>query len=423
VWHGRSPIGPRMLGNSRGGSSVIDVREADQILAAHSKLRTVCECSLSEARGRVLREDIRADRNQPPYHRVTMDGIAVSAAAVDSGIRRFRLRGVQAAGQRALEISAPEECVEVMTGAVLPEGCDAVVRVEDVELDGDVATIHDGVHVRSRQNVHIEGSDARAGEVVVPKGTRLAPPHIAIAAAMGSVTLLVGSLPGVAVISTGDELVAETSEVEDHQIRRSNVYAIQAALRTEGVEEIALCHLPDDKARLASELARLLDRFDILVLSGGVSMGKFDFVPEVLEELGVERHIHKVRQRPGKPMWFGNRLEKSVFALPGNPVSSLTCLYRYVLPYLRRAAGEARPAPARVSLSVPVKGLPNLTRFLPVVVESAVEDGPPLATAVETNTSGDFLSLGRSDGFVEIAESLDSVPAGSALPYYPWRTA
>jgi molybdopterin molybdotransferase len=404
---------------------MIDVREADRILAGRTKLRPVCECSLDDAQGRVLREDIRADREQPPYHRVTVDGIAVSAAVVESGVRSFRRQGVQAAGERALEVNDSEGCIEVMTGAVLPEGCDAVIRIEDVEMDWDVVTLREGVGAKPTQNVHSKGSDARAGEIVVPKGTRLSPPHIAVAAAMGASTLRVSSLPSIAVVSTGDELVGVAAEVEDHQIRRSNVHAIQAALGAEGHEEVALCHLADDKSSLLAELERLLDRFDLLVLTGGVSMGRFDFVPEVLLELGVEKHIHRVRQRPGKPLWFGSRHDKLVFGLPGNPVSALTCLYRYVLPFLRRSAGASDLPPGKVSMSTEARGLPGFTRFLPVAfdIESNGHTGGLQASPVETNTSGDFLSLARSDGFVEIAESLERISPGTLLLFYPWRTA
>jgi molybdopterin molybdotransferase len=396
---------------------MIAVGEADRVLAERCTLLPMCACPLIAAHGRILREDIRADRDQPPYDRVTMDGIAVSSTAVAAGIRVFRMLGVQAAGQPPLSSSEPQACIGVMTGAVLPAGYDAVVRIEDVEVTGDLATLGQGVAVRPGQNVHPRGSDGTSGQIVVAKGVRLSPPQIGIAAATGMSALRVSARPAIAVLSTGDELVEVGGKVEDHQIRRSNGYAIQAALASRGHDGAAVCNLPDDKPALSSALAQLLERFDLLVLTGGVSMGRFDFVPEVLTELGVENHIHKVRQRPGKPFWFGSRAGKNVFALPGNPVSALTCLYRYVLPFLDRAAGLVDQSLPRVRLAGEARGVPGLTRFLPVSINEGSGEG--LASPVEINTSGDFLALGRSDGFVEIAESA-LVPAGSVLPFYAW---
>ncbi|MEX2542797.1 MAG: molybdopterin molybdotransferase MoeA [Trueperaceae bacterium] len=406
---------------------MIVVSEADRILAGHASPGATCDCPLESATGRVLREEIRADRDQPPYHRVTMDGIALSTASLGSGSlgsgslgtgrRVLRRRGVQAAGQPPLRLEGSGDCIEVMTGAVLPLGCDAVIRIEDVEVEGQEVVLREGVEATAMQNVHARGSDCRAGEVVIESGVRLTAAQVGIAAAMGKGTLRVSALPRIAVVSTGDELVAVASEPAEYQVRRSNAYAIDAALGSRGYQETVRCHLADDKATLSSELGALLTRCDMLILSGGVSMGKFDFVPEVLAQLGVQEHLHWVRQRPGKPMWFGTRGGKAVFALPGNPVSTLTCLYRYVLPFLERAAGVADLRPPTVTISHEISGLAGLTRFLPVALDPA---GARQASAVESNTSGDFLSLGRSDGFVEIGADVPRIAAGSDLPFYAW---
>ncbi|MEX2535120.1 MAG: molybdopterin molybdotransferase MoeA [Trueperaceae bacterium] len=417
---------------------MIEVGQADRILAENVALLPTYDCQLENAHGKVLREDIRADRDQPPYHRVTMDGIAISTAAFDRGVRAFHRQGVQAAGRPPLRLTSPDGFIEVMTGGVLPEGCDAVIRIEDVELRDATAFLEYDVSPTPMQYVHLRGSDGVAGDVVLRKGVRLSPAHVAIAASIGSSFLRVSSSPAVAVVSTGDELVELASEVEEYQVRRSNVYAISAALSAGGYGEPNLCHVGDDRAALSSVLADLLDRCDLLVLTGGVSMGKFDFVSEVLAELGVENHIHRVRQRPGKPLWFGARGEKAVFALPGNPVSALVCLYRYVLPYVERASGAPYRSPRRVRLSREAKTLPEFTRFLPVTLDSRA--GELTASPVEINTSGDFLSLGGSDGFVELAPASQRVlktqsnrsdgvlaltsqgaAAGAEVPFYSWR--
>lgn len=432
---------------------MIEVGQADRILASKVSLRPSYDCPLASAQGKVLREDIRADRDQPPYHRVTMDGIAISTEAVKRGEMHFHRQGLQPAGRPPLRLMSTDGFIEVMTGAVLPEGCDAVIRVEDVELrDADLndgaASLHHDLSIVPMQNVHLKGSDAAAGDVVLHEGVRLSPAHIAIAASVGAAFLPVSSTPSIAVVSTGDEVVELSSQVEEYQVRRSNVYSISAALAASGYGEPVTCHVGDDRAVLSSVLSGLLERFDLLVLTGGVSMGKFDFVPDVLAELGVEKQIHRVSQRPGKPLWFGTRGEKAVFALPGNPVSALVCLYRYVLPFLERASGVPYRAPRRVRLAWEVKSLPRFTRFLPVTLDA--EAGELTASPVEINTSGDFLSLARSDGFVELVKATEyldaasqsaaglgsktqggvlfaqrgrTVAAGAEVPFYSWRVA
>ncbi|MFW6330304.1 MAG: molybdenum cofactor synthesis domain-containing protein, partial [Gemmatimonadota bacterium] len=319
---------------------MIEVREADRILESCTRRLPVVDGPLEGAEGRVLREDIRADRDQPPYHRVAMDGIAVSTASVGAGVDGFAVQGVQAAGDPPMELAGVGSCIEVMTGAVLPGGCDTVVRIEDVEHDQVRGVLRVGAGLAAMKDVHRKGSDCAAGDVVVSAGSRLTPSHIAIAAAVGCTTLRLAATPRVAVVSTGNELVELAAEPEAHQVRRSNGYGIAAALSADRLGDVTQLHLPDDRERLERELARVLDAFDVLVVSGGVSMGRFDLVPAALQALGVETHFHKVSQRPGKPLWFGTRGETPVFGLPGNPVSTLVCLYRYVIPFLRRAAGE-----------------------------------------------------------------------------------
>lgn len=399
-------------------SSLIEVSTADLILAEQVSVLPACRLPLAESVGRVLRQDVTTDRDQPPFDRVTMDGIALSSAAVAGGLRSFRRQGVQAAGQPPLSLVAPDACIEVMTGAVLPEGCDAVVRIEDVALDGEVAALASGVEVRGGMNVHSRGSDALQGRTVIRSGVRLTAAHIGIAAAMGRATLMVSAIPRVAICSTGDELVGIDDIPEAHQVRRSNAYALQAGLMASGYTGVTLHHLEDDRDAMLTALEPILGQNDVVILSGGVSMGAFDLVPDTLEALGATPHFHGVAQRPGKPLWFGTRSGTAIFALPGNPVSALTCLYRYVLPFLSRSSGTA-PSPRRVQLASGVRGLPHLTRFAPVSLE--VQSAGEVALEVTINTSGDFLSIGRSDGFVEIEAGSGHLPAGTILPFYSWQ--
>lgn len=291
--------------------------------------------------GAVLRENIYAERDHPPFDRVSMDGIAIDSRSVATGQREFVIQGVQAAGDPPLTLQSAQHAIEIMTGAVLPHHCDAVVPVEHLSLRDGRATLLEEFKVLPRANVHARGSDCLQGSALLQAGIRLGAPEIAIAAGAGMARIRVSAEPTISVISTGNELIEPGDPIEPHQIRRSNVYGIVAALRRRGFQRIADDHLPDALDALRRRLRVHLDTHDLVILSGGVSMGKFDLVPQALAELGVREVFHKISQRPGKPMWFGIAPSgTAVFALPGNPVSTLVCLARYVIPGLYTAMGE-----------------------------------------------------------------------------------
>jgi molybdopterin molybdotransferase len=205
-----------------------------------------------------------------------------------------------------------------------------------------------------------------------------------------------------------------------HQIRRSNVYAVAGALRRQGFQRVADDHVLDDTNELKARLKFHLDTHDVVILSGGVSMGRFDLVPQALEELGVQVIFHKVAQRPGKPLWFGVAPSgAAVFALPGNPVSTLVCLARYVIPALFASMGQARPPVEKIALNAPVQVNPPLAFFLPVRVE-ADDWGRAWAVPAPTNGSGDFTSLAGSDGFVELPPGPNTYAKGFVSRLYRW---
>ena len=374
------------------------------------------------AHGRVLREAVRADRDLPPFDRVMMDGFALRAADVAAGTRVFRVEGTQAAGMRAFKLgAAADACIEVMTGAVLPEGADCVVPYEETGRDGARVILAEscgGVPVG--QAVHRRGSDHRSNEVLVQPGTRLTGREIAVAAACGHDVLTVSHLPKIAVVATGDELVEVAGAVSPHQIRRSNDYALRAALATAGYPHVARFHLRDIRHEIEHLLWHIVAEFDVVVISGGVSKGKFDYLPAELDRQGVRKIYHGLGQRPGKPMWFGvSARHTPVFALPGNPVSAYTCLHRYVLPALAHASGGTPAAPRTVSLATTIQFKPRLAYLMPVKLSS----GPAAelqATPDPGNTSGDFAGLISTDGFVELPADPVEFPAGTLAPFYPW---
>lgn len=388
--------------------------EASALIFEHAPRLPVAPVALRDASGCVLRQDIVAERDQPPFDRVSMDGIAISSR---SAAREFKIAGTQAAGAAPLTLSNPNECIEAMTGAMLPMGCDCIIPVERIQVLDGRARLADDVVVAPWLNLHRKGIDCAAGTTVLKAGTPLNSPEVAVLASAGIAHAKVTRMPRIVVISTGDELIEPGQPLQDWQIRRSNVYAVVAALQSHGFSRVADDHIVDDREKLQSRLKRHLDEADVLILSGGVSMGKFDFVPQILAELGVRQLFHKIAQRPGKPMWFGVRDDKAVYALPGNPVSTLACLARYVLPGLRCSIG-LDSAPDAVTLAAEATLLPNLATLLPVRIRA--HDGRLTAEPRPTKGSGDFTSLLGTDGCVELPPGLGPATAGSVVKFYRW---
>lgn len=388
------------------------------ILAAMPAAKTET-VALEKANGRVLRQSVVSERDQPPFDRVTMDGIALSFAEFAGGTRRFPIQAMQAAGDPALTLEAGN-CIEIMTGASLPAGADCIVPVERIGVQDGVATIEKDYAATARQFVHARGSDHLQGTELLRPGACISPMDVAIIASCGLSEVAVSTMPAIRVISTGNELVPAGEPIEPHQIRMSNGPAMVAMLEQHGYTNCAHDHIIDKPALLQQRIAGHLDEANVLILSGGVSMGKADYVPAVLKELGVDVIFHKVSQRPGKPMWFGMGPDgQAVFALPGNPVSALVCCRQYVVPALHRAASLRDAPPEFASLAQAVTFSPALTCFLPVKLVSAV-GGQTLAMPVHTNTSGDFAALTGTAGYVELALEESSFPAGTGARLYRW---
>ncbi len=394
-------------------------QEAEAAIRRHAVRLEPESRPLSALLGAVLHAPLIGTRDQPPFDRVTMDGIAFASGAWAAGRRQVRIAGTQAAGSPPLELPEEAACFEVMTGAMLPQGCDCVVPVERIEVADGCARLAPELEVSAGMNVHPHGLDCRTGTLQLPAGIKLGPPEVAVIAANGMASAKVNRAPRICVISTGDELREPGENVAAWQIYRSNAYGVLAALQRRGVPHLSHDHLPDDRAILFARLQAHLSTHDVLVLSGGVSMGRFDYIPQVLAELGIEMIFHKVEQRPGRPMWFGTGRGKTVYALPGNPVSTLVCLVRYVFAGLD-AACYAQPAAAEtVALSSATVPKPALTLFVPVKLLHE-GSGRALAQLCPTQGSGDFISLVGTDGFIELPPGPAELPAGSVVRLYRW---
>lgn len=390
----------------------------DAVLAATEAFPTV-SVPASDATGRILQQTIRAERDQPPFDRVMMDGIALAGADYHDGQRQFPIQAMQAAGDPALTLAAGH-CIEIMTGAARPENADCIVPVERITVTDGVAELEDGYDVIVDRFIHPRGSDFAQGAHLLTPGKRISPLDLAIIASCGETEVEVAADPVIRVISTGNELVPAGAAIEDHQIRMSNGPALLSLLESHHFRNSAHDHIVDDVDTLRQRLSEHLEQADVLVLSGGVSMGKADYVPAVLRDLGVEVVFHKISQRPGKPMWFGKGSGgQLVFALPGNPVSALVCCRQYVIPALRRASGLNATPPEFAALATKLSFKPDLTCFQPVKLISNAA-GQVLAMPVKTNTSGDFASLSQTDGYVELGKEQTDFAAGSPVFLHRW---
>ncbi len=399
---------------------MVTVHEAESIILKNIVSLPDVRVPLGQAFGRVLREDVIADRDLPSFDRATMDGIAIHGMSLTKGIRRFFVEGLQKAGISALSLRKRDGCLEITTGAMLSKGCDCVIPLEDIEIKGRIAHIRTGSQVKLSY-VHRKGSDARKGTVLLHAGCRLSTAQIAVAASVGKDKVLVAQLPDIAIVGTGDELVEIDRPVRPFQIRRSNTYALACGLVLNGYPNVRRFHIRDHLETLRTRLKKILARYNVVILSGGVSAGKLDFVPQVLEELGVRLLFHKVRQRPGGPFLFGKTTQgKPIFGLPGNPVSTQICLYRYVLAYLNKAARLPSKTRHFVTLSQPVQVKTPLTCFLPVQIAST-KDGRITAAPIFLKNSGDYVALSKSDGFIELSAETFRFRQGSAHPFYSMK--
>ena len=378
---------------------MITVEEAEKIVLDQAAGYGAEIVPFEHALGRVLAENIKADRDFPPFNRVVMDGVAVNFDAIENGISTFRVKASQAAGDEPVDIEDYAECIEIMTGAMLPGSTDTVIRYEDVEMRAGLATLVTN-GIKRGQNVHYRGKDKKQDDIVAETGEVITPAIISLMASVGESELRVKKLPRVAIISTGNELVEVHEVPGPFQIRRSNNYTIQAVLKGKGVNA-DMFHLPDDEAVIKEKLTFCLENYDVILLTGGVSMGKFDLIPRALETLKVDQLFHKVQQRPGKPFWFGKQANGPlVFAFPGNPVATFMCLHRYFLPWLNASLGIKEKPQLKAVLATRLSFAPPLKYFLQVKLFYN-EYCQLMATPIEGNGSGDFANLADTDAFME----------------------
>ncbi len=399
-------------------NTFISYENALSIISDHKLDFPIVSKNLEECVGDFLAEPIIADRDFPPFDRVTMDGIAIVYDRFAKGQRSFHIEATVAAGDPQVQLQNNEHCFEIMTGAIMPLGVDTVIRYEDLAIENGIATLQIDA-IKHQQNVHFKGSDLTAETVIVPPGNQISSAEINIAASVGKVQLQVRQLPKTIIFSTGDELVSVEETPKMHQIRRSNVYGIQATLKEWGLTP-TLHHLPDHKEKMFAEISKELNQYDVFIFTGGVSKGKFDYLPEVLVQLQITKHFHKVQQRPGKPFWFGTQGDtKTIFALPGNPVSSFVCTYVYFKYWFAQSL-QITPKKVYAQLTSEVSFKPDLTYFLQAKLE-VDNNGNVLAHPLNGNGSGDFASLVHTDGFLILPQEKTVFEKGEVYEVISYR--
>lgn len=389
------------------------VRDHAEQLATQQVLHDE-EVPLREAGGRVLAAPVLADRDQPPFDRAARDGFACRAGELN--VRPLRVTGLVRAGEIWAGTLEPDEAVEIMTGAPVPSGADCVVMIEHTQRDESRVRLMGERRLFSGENVVSTGSEAARGAILLPIGTRLHAQHIAVAASCGHARLRVFRKPLVSVHATGDELVEVNVAPLPFQIRNSNSYSLAAQVEQCGGEPLVLPILRDDCDATRAAIVHALNDSgaDLLILSGGVSMGRFDFVEEALKNLGAEFFFTGAKIQPGKPIVFG-RLPRSkpnswtyFFGLPGNPVSTMVTFALFVHPLLNALSGEAVGAPrfALARLDSDLQTKRGLTRFLPAALET--EDLTPRVRPIRWQGSGDLAGNAKANCYLVVPDQSDA---------------
>ncbi|OKS85339.1 molybdopterin molybdotransferase MoeA [Mucilaginibacter polytrichastri] len=377
---------------------MISVAKALQLVCAQVRDFGNEQVEILQLGGRMLAQDIVADRPYPPFNRVTMDGIAINSNAFLSGKRSFKIAGVQAAGQVQQTLIDSADCLEVMTGAMLPAGTNVVIQYEQCAISNGIATVNVD-EVKILQNIHLESTDSRQGDILVKQGTTITPAIIGLIAASGLSYVAVKRLPKVAVCATGDELVEIDQQPLAHQIRQSNSYMLVAALQAEGIHAQRY-HLRDEPQLILEELTTITNYYDMVLLSGAVSKGKFDHLPAVLGRLNMQTIFHGIAQRPGKPFLFGKLPnEVLIFGFPGNPVSTFVCYQLYFRAWLAASLGR-NLTPMKAFLNKSISFKPNLT--LHALVTLSYNEGKMIASQIDSSTSGDMVSLAVAEGILSL---------------------
>jgi len=395
----------------------LSVRDAQDCVLQRAVIRDSEVVNLEASLGRVLAEEIRANRDQPPFDVSAMDGFALRSADLDKTPMALSIIEDIKAGDTPAKIVRPGQCSRIMTGAQVPEGADAVIRVEDTRALSD-ENVEIRLAVKPGNDIRLLGESMRNGQVVLTAGTEITPGVVGVLATVKCAQMKVFRRPRVAILSTGNELEGITEPFDPNKIPNSNSYALMAQAQALGIEPVLLGIARDDPEELAQFLRRGL-LFDVLLVSGGSSVGVHDLVRPTLEALGVDMHFWRVEMRPGHPLAFGTTSSTLVFGLPGNPVSSMVCFEQFVLPALRRMMGHSRlfRRTMKARPAHPVKIRPGRTEFIRVVLECDEANRKPgayIVSSTGTQSSGALLSMALADALLIVPSTSSGLAAGES---------
>ena len=374
--------------------------------------------SIHDCLDRVLAEDIYADRDYPPFNRATMDGYAIISQDINIGKNNLlKITDTIHAGEEKQFALESGNCIKIMTGAPVPKRANAVIRIEDTHINGN--EIHFNVkQLKENQNIAIQGEDARKGDLLIKKGTKLNPNSISLLAVTGHAKLEVYKLPIIAIVSTGNEIVAVESVIQPHQIRDSNVHTLKNSLLNYCISAIQTALIVDDKIALTNTLSELLNT-DIIIISGGVSKGDADYVPEILKHLGVIEIFHRVSIKPGNPLWFGKMPNGGVvFGLPGNPISVQVGYKVFIESFIRKCFDMEPIEPLFLPLLGEKSKKSNFTEYFPCKL---THENKKSGLAInKMNTSGDISTTNNSDGIAIHPSEKQTIEKGEFVEFYFW---
>lgn len=367
---------------------------------------------LEASLGRVLAHNVYSDRDYPPFNRAAVDGFAINSKYYNPK-NTYEIAGEVLAGETWKGPEAVHKAIKVMTGAPVPEFMDSMIKVEETQISGNAVSFSTP-NFKAGQNVALKGEDLLKGEVILSNGTEITWPVYAALSVIGAQTVDVAKLPSVHIISTGDEVVSVKEDVKDHQIRNSNAYSIEGFLKQYGI-------IPHQNILIGDSLDKLQRCFsenqpDILIISGGVSMGDADFVPSALQEAGFKKCFHKVAIKPGKPIWFGFKGRSVVFALPGNPISVQVALKIFLAPFLRKILGMSPELPLKLPLMEVRRKRSSFDEFFNVKLNRE-KMGLEICWS---NGSGDIRATTLSSGIALHPGELKELKSGQKIDYFPW---
>ncbi|XDD45830.1 molybdopterin molybdotransferase MoeA [Leptospira sp. WS39.C2] len=372
---------------------------------------------IGESFGRVNSENILADRDYPPFHRSAMDGFAISSNEF-SNKKTYVYNRELHAGETITKLPN-ESTIRIMTGAPVPDGYDAVIKIEDTKLseeNGKKTVLFQNSEIRAWLNIAKQGEDAKKGDLLLPIGTSINISEISLLASLGIDSVPVFSLPKVKIISTGNEVVPIEILPLPHQIRDSNSFTITASLAKFKIIPHSITHVIDDESKMRNAVEQGLDS-DILILSGGVSVGEKDLVPSILNQLGVSTIFHKTAIKPGKPIWFGKKGKTFVFGLPGNPMSVQTCFRILIDPFLRKSLGLQKEIFLKLPFSDSKNKKHNLTEFFPVRLFTKDKT---YISPIPFNGSGDIKAGRFSDGLAIFPQNQNQLLPEEMIEFLPW---